>query len=124
MPIDYSRYAADWREFSEQIRFERAKNKCEWCSAENHKPHPDTGSHVVLTVAHLDARGDICECEKETGRKCANPDHVKALCQRCHLTYDAERHKFNARRTRAARAGQLWLGDIEHRYEKEESANE
>ena len=118
MPIDYSRYAGNWHEFSKQIRFERAQNKCEWCGAENHKPHPDTGSFVVLTVAHLDARGDVCECEKETGEKCANPDHVKALCQRCHLTYDAERHKFNARRTRAARAGQLWLGDIEHRYEE------
>ena len=71
---------------------------------------------VVLTVAHLDAQRDICQCEETTGKKCANFDHVLALCQRCHLIYDAKRHSFNARRTRAAQAGQLWLGDLEHRY--------
>lgn len=71
---------------------------------------------VVLTVAHLDAQSDVCQCEEETGSKCANPDHVLALCQRCHLTYDARRHSFNGRRTRATEAGQMWLGDIEHRH--------
>ena len=118
MPIDYSRYPAHWHEFSVQIRLKRAQNFCEWCRAENHKPHPETGSMVVLTVAHLDAKDGVCKCEEETGAKCAEPEHVVALCQRCHLTYDGERHKFNARRTRAARAGQLWLGDIEHRFEQ------
>ncbi|HZT60968.1 MAG TPA: hypothetical protein VFA21_20355 [Pyrinomonadaceae bacterium] len=119
MPIDYSRYPKHWHAFSEQIRFERAQNRCEWCGAENHKPHPDTASKVVLTVAHLDGKGDVCKCEEEDGSKCAKPEHVAALCQRCHLTYDVERHKFNARRTRAARAGQMWLGDIEHRFERQ-----
>jgi hypothetical protein len=116
MPIDYSLYAENWHEFSRQIRFDRAQNRCEQCDAENYKPHPVTGSKVILTVAHMDAPGDVCQCEKETGRKCANPTHVLALCQRDHLRYDGKRHAFNARRTRAARAGQLWLGDIEHRY--------
>ena len=116
MPIDYSRYPKSWHAFSRRIRFERAQNKCEWCGAVNHEPHPVTGSKVVLTVAHLDGKGGVCKCEQRTGRKCARAAHVKALCQRCHLTYDAERHKFNARRTRAARAGQMWLGDIEARY--------
>lgn len=73
---------------------------------------------VVLTVAHLDALGDVCRCEAAGGLKCALDEHVLALCQRCHLTYDGERHAFNARRTRADRAGQLWLGDIEHRHAK------
>jgi hypothetical protein len=117
MPIDYSRYSPDWHAFSREIRFVRAGNKCERCGARNHEPHPETGSYVVLTVAHLDAIGDVCDCEAKTGAKCAVPEHVLALCQRCHLTYDGERHKFNARRTRAARIGQMWLGDIEHRYE-------
>src|ERR1051325_557182 len=116
MPIDYSRYSENWHEFSREIRFERARNRCEWCGAENHKPHPVTGSKVVLTVAHLDGKDGICQCEKERGKKCAIAEHVVALCQRCHLTYDADRHKFNARRTRARRSGQQWLGDIEHRY--------
>lgn len=116
MPIDYSRYPHNWHAFSKAIRCERAQNRCEWCGAENHRSHPETGSKVVLTVAHLDAIGGVCDCEARTGSKCARADHVAALCQRCHLTYDAERHKFNARRTRAARAGQMWLADIESRY--------
>lgn len=116
MPIDYSRYPDDWHAFSKEIRFGRAGNKCEWCSAENYQEHPETGSKVILTVAHLDGKDGVCNCEKETGRKCAKAEHVAALCQRCHLTYDADRHKFNARRTRAARAGQMWLGDMEHRF--------
>lgn len=70
----------------------------------------------MLTVAHLDAIGDICRCEDASRRKCARPAHVAALCQGCHLIYDIERHKFNRRRSRAAAAGQLWLGDIEHRF--------
>lgn len=116
MPIDYSKYPDNWREFSERIRMVRAGNRCEWCQAENGQPHPVTGSIVVLTVAHLDAYGDICRCEAVTGKKCAIDCHVVALCQREHLRYDARRHTFNARRTRAASAGQLWLGDLEHRH--------
>lgn len=116
MPIDYSRYPAEWHDFSRYIRFERAGGLCEWCGARNHLPHPVTGSKVVLTVAHLDGRGGVCDCEERTGQKCAEKGHVRALCQRCHLTYDAERHAFNARRTRAKRAGQMWLGDLEGRY--------
>lgn len=116
MPIDYSKYPANWHEFSRFIRHERAGNKCEWCGAENHKPRPRTGSTVVLTVAHLDGKDGVCKCEAETGNKCAIPEHVVALCQSEHLKYDGPRHAFNARRTRAAQVGQLWLGDIEHRH--------
>lgn len=118
--MDYSRYPDNWKEFSKFIRFERANNRCEveGCTAVNYEPHPLTDSKVMLTVAHLDGIGDVCQCEEETGQKCANPDHVLAMCQRCHLRYDIERHKFNRRRSRAAARGQLWLGDMEHRYER------
>lgn len=41
-------------------------------------------------------------------------DNLAALCQRCHLKHDAKQHSAEARRTHAARAGQLWLSkDIE-----------
>ena len=115
MPFDRSRYPPGWEEFSRYVRFERAGNRCEWCDAENYQPHPVTGSRVVLTVAHLDYKGGVCDCEQLTGRKCANKGHVRSLCQRCHLRIDIRRHVFNARRTRARRAGQLWLGDLEAR---------
>lgn len=81
MPIDYSEYPADWPEISKRIRTERAGNKCEWCGAENGKPHPVTGSKVVLTVAHLNH-------EKHDVRG----ENLAALCQRCHLGYDAKMH--------------------------------
>lgn len=148
MPIDYKRYADNWHEFSRQIRFERAENKCEKCKVPNGQLvargqgwymledgqtfDAETGeslgrqrgseadikrfTRIVLTVAHLDAPDGICQCEKDSGKKCANPEHVKAWCQYHHLVYDSRRHVFNARRTRAKRVGQQWLGDIEHRY--------
>jgi len=50
---------------------------------------------VVLTVAHLDHNPANCD-----------PENLRAMCQRCHLAYDAEHHRRNAARTRAVkRAG-------------------
>lgn len=56
---------------------------------------------VVLTVAHL--------CQ-DSG--CADLDHLRAMCARCHLVYDQAQHTRNAAATRRARleaAGQLSL---------------
>jgi hypothetical protein len=97
MPCDYSRYPANWKEIRAAI-LDRAGGACEGsprypeCRAENGKPHPATGSRVVLTIAHLDhdpSHGD--------------PERLRAWCQRCHLTYDAAHHAANAAATRAKR---------------------
>lgn len=107
MPIDYADYPEDWRQISDRIRFERAGGRCEGspaypdCRAEHLRPHPETGSKVVLTVAHLD--------HDTTNNADGN---LRAWCQRCHLTYDADHHARNAARTRRRRArdaGQLEL---------------
>lgn len=87
MPINKEDYPDDWEAISWEIRNVRAENRCECegecglhdgrCTAVNYKPHPVTGSKVILTVAHLDqdsTHGD--------------PTRLKAMCQRCHLTYD------------------------------------
>lgn len=93
MPIDYSKYHPKWKLISKFIRFYRAKNKCEGspkypnCRAENYMPHPVTMSKVVLTVAHLDH--DI------NNNSFFN---LKAMCNRCHLTYDAKHHAENRRK--------------------------
>ncbi len=100
MPFQKERYPANWKEISLRIRA-RAGGKCEFCGAENYKPHPVTGSKVVLTVAHLDHNRQNCADE-----------NLKALCQRCHLTYDAKHHALNAATTRHKRkleSGQLEL---------------
>ncbi|WP_202638978.1 hypothetical protein [Bailinhaonella thermotolerans] len=54
--------------------------------------YPVTGSRVVLTVAHLDHVPENCAEE-----------NLLAMCQRCHLAYDADQHAANAARTRTAR---------------------
>ncbi len=98
MPINYKKYHPDWKDISEHIRFIRAKNKCENCKAENYKPHPDTGSKVILTVAHLD-------------HNIKNNDfhNLKALCQKCHLNHDRHLHREKARLTRLKKGNQLLL---------------
>jgi hypothetical protein len=109
MPVDPKKYPKDWAFFSRQIRLVRADSRCE-CVGECglHGPEPTLFSkggvrrcverdgeaakwakgRVMLTVAHLNAKGGPCACSP----LCANPDHVKALCNRCHLRYDVDRH--------------------------------
>src|SRR5690242_5424080 len=35
MPIDRSKYPENWKEISQQIRFERANGCCEWCGVQH-----------------------------------------------------------------------------------------
>jgi hypothetical protein len=88
---------------------ERAGGRCEGspgfypdCRAANGQPHPVTGSLVVLTIAHLN------HDPTDNGQPGARP-MLKAMCQRCHLTYDARHHAANAQVTRRAR---LAIGDL------------
>lgn len=139
MPIresEKARYPKDWPAISQRVR-ERAGNRCEFCNVKNgllggrtkegtflrarpldcggHMPRP--GEHawcgegrrverlriirIVLTVAHLDHQPENCADE-----------NLKALCQRCHLTYDAKHHARNAAETRrvARASGDLFGG--------------
>ncbi len=116
MPIDYSKYPPNWaREIVPRI-LQRADNKCEVCGLENHscvmsvplrikdgdrykikrlwvndesdlirlKPLASGGKvkpvRVVLTIAHLDHDEDNHD---------VTDDRLKAMCQYCHLNYDA-----------------------------------
>ena len=97
MPIDYSKYPPDWSERRERI-LERAGYCCEWCGASNHATHPETGSFVILTVAHLDHDPENWDVSDE---------RMAALCQRCHLNYD--RNDRAAREIAAREAGQITL---------------
>jgi len=102
-PENRARYPKDWKKISRRIR-DKAGNKCEGspqypdCRAENGEPHPVTTSKVVLTTAHLDHTPENCSDE-----------NLKAWCQRCHLTYDADHHAETARQTRRSK---MAIGDL------------
>ncbi len=98
-PENKSRYPKDWPAISRRIRDE-AGNRCQGspefpeCRAENGKPHPVTGSKVVLTVAHLDHQPENCA-----------DDNLRAWCQRCHNRYDAKNRRAGiAERAKSERA--------------------
>ncbi len=97
-PETQKRYPKHWKFTVAAVRA-RAGNRCEGspaypeCRAENGKPHPITGSKVVLTTAHIEH--DDLETE--------DLGVLRYWCQRCHLTYDAKHHAKNARSTRRAR---------------------
>jgi hypothetical protein len=111
-PENKNRYPKNWTDISNYIRFERAGGQCECagecgrghqgrCPNRHGQPAYNTGSVVILTAAHLD----------HTPEKCGEDD-LKAMCQGCHLAYDADHHAQTARRTRErelAKAGQLPL---------------
>ncbi len=108
MPFNRRLYPPDWEQISRRV-----KDAAGWCcqgspaypdcQAEHGKPHPVTGSVVVLTVAHLDHNPQN-----------NHPANLRAWCQRCHNTYDHPHRRQNAVRTIsakkrlvAARAGQI-----------------
>ena len=90
MPISPKKkklYPYYWKELSLFIRFVRAKNKCELCGAENYKPHPITGSKVILTVMHLDHN-----------QRHNWDSNLKAGCQKCHNSWDSKFRTKNRRK--------------------------
>ena len=68
------------------------------CRAANWWPHPDTGSKVVLTIAHLDHDETV-----------SDPLRLRAWCQRCHITYDAPR---KAKELKERRRAKLAAADL------------
>lgn len=103
-PENKARYPKDWKAISRRIRV-RAEQRCEChgacgrdhggrCQAENGQAHPETGSLVVLTTAHLDHFPENCA-----------DNNLRAWCQRCHNLYDMPKRRAGiAERARAAMA--------------------
>lgn len=129
-PENKVRYPKDWKQVRTRI-LERAGNCCETCKVQNHSfiergAGKDAGTYktedgkvfcdgtgeylgmariseyhaksivkIVLTIAHLDHTPENC-----------SEENLKALCQRCHLRYDADHHKANAAKTRRSKLKQ------------------
>lgn len=112
-PENLHRYPRDWPQISARIRFVRARGRCECtghcglahpggrCPAVHEQTHPDTGSVVGLTTAHLNHTPEDVRDE-----------NLLAACQLCHLRIDHGHHRVTRSLTlaaRAAAAGQLGL---------------
>lgn len=118
-PENKGRYPANWAEIR-RVVLQRAGDTCEFCGRPNHVyAYPSGGwfrtredaeryalpgekiSRIVLTIAHLDHTPENNAL-----------DNLRALCQRCHLDWDAPHHAKTAANTRRAKlecAGQLTL---------------
>ena len=103
MPIDYKKYHPDWKDVIRPYILKRDNYCCKHCGIANRTGFYRSGgkrvivdddfikawcysqhiklSKVVLTVAHLDH--DILNNEY---------NNLAALCQACHLKYDAHIH--------------------------------
>lgn len=99
-------HSKEWKSFRASL-LDRAGHRCEGtpqhpdCRAENGQAHPETGSKVVLTIAHMDH-----------DESHADPDRCRALCQRCHLKWDAPHHRQNAAKTRRAKSPQIDIEEL------------
>ena len=125
MPIDYNKYPANWTKEIVPRILKRAGDKCEKCGLDNGRAihsarvyirDPSNNRYdykhiwfrdprdayrisrfateikevkVVLTVAHLD---------HDESNPYIKDDRLKALCQYCHLAYDAK-EKYRRRYT-------------------------
>lgn len=104
-----ARYPKDWKVTVERIK-ERAQGRCEcvdecglhpWgrCVERQGRKAFFAKGKIILTTAHLNAAGGLCACDP----LCACDEHLKHMCQRCHLRYDAPMHAINAAKTRDAK---------------------
>jgi len=109
MPFHKERYPKDWKDISARIK-EIAGNRCQCsgecglhqgqrCEERNGQPAKWAKGKIVLTVAHLNHADGPCRCEP----LCGNEEHLRSMCQRCHLRLDTARHIIASRKTRKAR---------------------
>lgn len=118
-PENKKLYPKNWKQISEYIRFERAKNKCEVCGVENYAmgyrvkgkfhtvkeceesmdnygedllediPMEQMPIKIILTVAHLDHNPENNDLK-----------NLKAMCQKCHNNYDIGHRKETRKKSR------------------------
>ena len=86
MPMDRSKYPADWNFIAYAVK-ESAEWKCEDCGKQCRKPGELFDTHKrTLTVAHLN------HVEADCG-----DENLAALCAPCHLKYDGQRRRLQGR---------------------------
>jgi hypothetical protein len=94
MPLDRSRYPANWDEISRAVK-ERAGWRCEFCGIAHGaerlnakgKPYKE-----VLTCAHLGVPYPDGRPGNPHDKMDCRPENLCALCSICHLSYDRVEH--------------------------------
>lgn len=124
MPCDYKNYPKDWKEMRKRI-LERENHKCKFCDVPNYaiiyRPIKKNMkwefapegmicesdlfdgikfTKIILTIAHLDH-------DKENHE--VSDDRLAALCQRCHLLFDIDRHVANRKANKLKKQNETQL---------------
>lgn len=116
-PIEYKNYPVNWKSEIVPAVLERAKNCCECCGLENHSTvfsvkffiKDDSGRYGLRAIWFRNINDAIRECGEDKHRMkevkvvltISHTDHdennhdvqldrLKALCQICHLRFDAK----------------------------------
>lgn len=96
-------YPDNWPEIAKRVK-EAARWQCQQCGRQCYRPgEPCPDRSRILTVHHINHIPSDC-----------SPDNLIALCAPCHLRADAQHHARNARRTRAAKTGQMFLPGLKY----------
>jgi 5-methylcytosine-specific restriction endonuclease McrA len=99
-PENKALYPKDWKAIRQRI-LERANHRCEGtpqfpnCCNPNYGINHVTGAKIVLTVAHMDRK--LIDHSDE---------NLRALCQRCHNSWDAKDRADGIKKRRNERLGQ------------------
>lgn len=91
MPIDYKKYPPNWKTEIRPRILKRANDCCESCglpngcyvnkhSREMQLSDEEDSIRIVLTIAHLDHDEENWNVKDE---------RLMAMCQKCHINYDA-----------------------------------
>ena len=97
MPVDWSKYPANWIEIALAVKIE-ADWQCENCGKQCRWPgEPFDTQKRTLTVAHCNHKESDCR-----------PENLAAMCAPCHLRYEAEHHAGNRWRRQNKHQLTLW----------------
>ena len=138
MPIDYKKYPSNWKTEIRPSILERSNNCCEFCGIPNYSIGLRSKDGAFITEAQIDNslddngydyfKNELSNHVAKNGYVCVKltkiiltiahldhditnncPTNLKALCQKCHLSYDKDHHRKNARQTLKTKKGLLEL---------------